>query len=68
MPCKKEIKTSNNEKGKTLVKVSGKSPLDNKIVFSFSFFMVKVFILEILIIFIRVKRMLKKQQVIYLKH
>lgn len=38
MPCKKEIKTSSSEKGKTLVKVSGKSPLDNKIVFSFSFF------------------------------
>ncbi len=35
---KKEIKTSGNGKGKTLVKVSGTRPLDNKIVFSFSFF------------------------------
>lgn len=38
MPYKKEIKTSSIEKGKTLVKVSGKRPLDSKIVFSFSFF------------------------------
>lgn len=38
MPYKKEIKTSSIEKGKTLVKVSGRRPQDNKIVFSFSFF------------------------------
>ena len=38
MPYKKEIKTLGNGKGKTLVKVGGTRPLDNKIVFSFSFF------------------------------
>ena len=38
MPYKKEIKSSSIEKGQTLVKVCGTRPLDNKIVFSFSFF------------------------------
>lgn len=58
---KKEIKILGNGKGKTLVKVSGTRPLDNKIVFSFSFLMVKVYIIEILITFMLMNKIQKNQ-------